>query len=203
MQLVVKADNFELPERLKTYAETKVSRLSKIFNNIQKIDVEFTDEAVGKKGNSKKVEITLNADGRMMRSEVLESSFYVGVDSALEKLERQLKEFKKKLIYSKRSLDKEKMHGALQKNTVGQRLDASSSTEPLIGSAADLPEEEPFRIVKRKTFSTKPMTCEEAILQMELSGHPFFIFVNAESSQVNLVYKRNAGGYGIIVPAEE
>ncbi len=217
MELRVKANGFDLSERLKLYAESKVSRLERFFNHILYADVEFTEEARGKKGNSKKVEVTLKAAGRTVRAEVMESSFYTGVDVAVDKLERQLKKYKTKLEAQRRSQRKRREtlevtyqsldtieKGASVSESVLQEARKSDGEEEFQASTAGvLPEEGTFRIVRRKTFSTKPMTWEEAALQLELSGHPFFLFVNAETSQVNALFKREAGGYGLLEPKDD
>ncbi len=196
MQITVQANNFELTDRLKKYAENKASRLTRYFNHILGMDLEFTEEAKGKKGNRRKFEITLRASGRVMRAEVLESSFYNAIDLAVDKLERQLKKYKSKLIGSRRA------QGDREELTASFASEHFATTEGTETSDSGNSESE-GRIVRTKTFSTKPMTCDEAVLQMELSGHPFFLFVNAETSQVNAVFKRSSGGYGMLVPADE
>ncbi len=183
MEITIKGVNLEVSDRLRVYAERKIGKLQKFFNAVERAEVEFSDEARGKGGKSKRVEITLRAKGNLIRAEVAESSFYSAVDLAVDKIERQLRKYKTKLISSRR-----------------QRTPSSQAGEVENPSAEDTGDS----LIKRtKTYTLKPMSPEEAIMQMELADHPFFIFMNAETMEINAVYKRNAGGYGLLVPSKE
>ncbi len=177
MQLTTKGKNFEVSDRLKAYGERKVSKLDKYFNHIISADIEFTDEAGGKKQNARKVEVTLNAAGNMLRAEETGSSFYAAVDSVAEKLERQLRKFKTRIIDSRRSEGNEPAFSA-----------------PVSEETTESP------IVRVKKFTVKPMSPEEAVLQMDLSGHDFYIFRNSNNDSINVVYRRRSSGYGLLVP---
>ena len=178
MQLTTKGKNFEVSDRLREYGELKVNKLEKYFNHITSADIEFVDEAGGKKQTARKFEVTLNAAGNLLRAEETGTSFYAGIDSVVEKLERQLRKFKTRMIDSRRGNDDEGILSA----------DVESGT--------DNP------IVRVKKFTVKPMSPEEAVLQMELSGHDFFIFRNSNNDSINVVYRRHAEGYGLLVPDE-
>jgi len=200
----VHANNFDVTPRLRKYAEDKVSKLSRYFNGILKADVEFTEEAKGRRAYRRKVEITLSTGKHIMRAEVIQDDYFSAVDSAVNKLERQLKKYKKKLIEPKRSLDKEEIQNALMAETLPAGVGLVSTALQEQASETFAPtKEDALKIVRTKTFTTKPMSSEEAILQLELSGHPFFIFMNAETNQINLLYKRRLGGYGLLVPSDE
>ncbi len=179
MQLTTKGKNFEVSDRLREYGERKVTRLEKYFNHIISADIEFVDEAGGKKQNARKVEVTLNAAGNLLRAEEIGTSFYAGVDSVVEKLERQLRKFKTRMIDSRRG-----------------NGDERTASAAITGSDLDNP------IVRVKKFTVKPMSPEEAVLQMELSGHDFFIFRNSNNDSINVVYRRRSSGYGLLIPDE-
>lgn len=179
MQLTTKGKNFEVSGRLREYGERKVTRLERYFNHIISADIEFVDEAGGKKQNARKVEVTLNAAGNLLRAEEMGSSFYAGVDSVVEKLERQLRKFKTRMIDSRRT-----------------NGDEGSADETFA------PDDSDSAIVRVKKFTVKPMSPEEAVLQMELSGHDFFIFRNSNNDSINVVYRRRSSGYGLLVPDE-
>jgi len=179
MQVTIKGKNFDVSDRLKEYADRKVSKLSKYFNHILSATIEFADEAGGKKQDARKAEITLNAAGQILRAEVVGSSFYTSLDSAADKLERQLHKFKTRLIDSRRGNGEDELEAAV-----------SSKAAP------------PDDLVRVKRFSLKPMTPEEAVLQMELSNHDFYLFRLQDSTQVAAVYRRKSGGFGMLVPEE-
>jgi len=180
VQLTIKGKNFDVSDRLRDYAERKLGRLDRYFNHIISIDVEFADEAGGKRGNARKVEVILNAAGRMLRAEEVGSSFYASLDAVVAKLERQLRKFKTRIIDSRRG-DGE----------------ADSETGFTTSSA------ERGGIVRIKRFSVKPMSPDEAVMQLDLLGHDFFVFRNADTDSICVAYKRHAGGYGLLVPEAE
>ncbi|OPX21961.1 MAG: ribosomal subunit interface protein [Planctomycetales bacterium 4484_113] len=182
MQPRIKGKNFKITDRLKDYAARKTARLSRLFDRIMSADVEFVDEGGGKGGAVRKAEITLNANGQVLRAEVVSGSFYASFDEAIDKVERQLRKYKSKLIQGRRGAENEIVPSAMA------TAEASANDHP---------------IARRKTFTIRPMTAEEAVLQMELSGHDFFLFRDAESAQICAVYKRRARGYGLLIPEEE
>lgn len=179
MKVTIKGKNFDVSERLRDYGERKLSKLEKHFNHIISADVEFADEAGGKKQNARKVEVTINASGQVIRAEEQGSSFYAGIDSVVEKLERQLKKFKMRRIDNRRG------NGA------------EGFAEMLVPQL-----DETHRIIRVKKFGLKPMSPEEAVLQLDLSGHDFYVFRNSRTDGVAVVYRRKSGGYGLLVPDE-
>ncbi len=179
MLLTITGKNFDVSERLRDYGERKIGRLERYFNHIISADLEFVDEAGGKKSNGRKVEVTLNAAGHLMRAEEVGNSFYASLDSVVEKLERQLRKFKTRIIDSRRGEGNEEMEFRLEP----QANDSSS-------------------IARVKKFTVKPMSPEEAVLQLELSGHDFFVFRNSNTDSICVVYKRRSSGYGLLVPDE-
>jgi len=122
--------------------------------------------------DSHRIEVTIPINGMILRGEESTGDMYASVDQVVEKLEKQVERFKGRL---------------------NRRLRAA-------GNAEEAAAEEPLRVVRTKRFAIKPMEVEEAIMQMNLLGHNFFVFANAETEQVNVVYKRKDGNYGLIEP---
>jgi len=185
MRIVVKSRNTEVNPDLKEQAQKKLEKLSRYFENIIDAVVEFSREKNQKTGNGKKVEITLHPSSSIIRAEERTSDFKAGLDEAVTKLERQLKKYKEKIQ-------------RISKRKVAKRL-LNEKVETVIEEIGDIEDKEEMpKILRTKKVSLKPMTVFEAADQMELLGHTFFVFVNAETENVNVVYKRKQEGYGLI-----
>ena len=160
---------------LRAYAEKKIGKLDKLFKGEAEAYVTFSLE----RGRFL-AEITIRDNGMFYRASELTNDMYASVDSGVAAIERQIRR-------NKTRLEKRLREGALERAAV-----------PAYAPVEDETEEE-FRIVRSKHFSIKPMSAEEAILQMNLLGHEFFVFKNMdEDDAVSVVYKRNQGGYGLI-----
>ncbi len=180
MKLIIKKNNTNLSPSLKNYIEDKIKRLAKFYDNINTAEIELISQQTKSDEMSQKVEVTLHANGHIFRCEESTISMYASIDIVSEKLERQLRKFKEKINKRKRV------------KSVVQPEDRSLSDKP------------PFaEIVKVKQFAIKPMSPEEASLQMEMIGHDFYVFFNANSNVVNVIYKRKDGNYGLIEPLLE
>lgn len=176
MNIKVNGKNIQVTEGLRDAVERKLSKLDKYFDpNVEVI----TTLSVQK--NSQIVEVTIPFNGVILRAEDSNSDMYAAIDIVLEKLERQIRKQKTKLQRRK--------HGdALKFQFIPEYV--PKDNEDSIES----------KIVKTKRFAIKPMSREEAVLQMELLGHNFFVFTNAETEEVNVLYKRKDGQYGLIEP---
>lgn len=175
MKITVIGKNIVITDGLKTAVETKLSKLEKYFNP----DVEV-NATLSVQKNKKIIEVTIPFNGIILRGEEINEDMYAAVDIVLEKLERQIRKQKTKL--------QRKKHGdALKFQFIPEYI-------PRDGENID------SKIVKNKKFPMKPMNNEEALLQMELLGHSFFVYTNAETDEVNVLYKRNDGQYGLIEP---
>ena len=162
-------------EELRAYAERKVGKLDRLFKNEAEAFVTFSIE----RGRFL-AEITINSNGTFYRASELTNDMYASIDSGVAAIERQIRK-------NKTRLEKRLRAGALER-------DAAPAYIP-----ADEAEDEEFKIVRSKRFSIKPMSPEEAILQMNLLGHEFFVFRNMDSDDaISVVYKRKNGGYGLI-----
>ncbi|HZD60257.1 MAG TPA: ribosome-associated translation inhibitor RaiA [Anaerolineae bacterium] len=182
MEIIVKGRHINVTDALRSYAEEKIGRITRYFDQIQKIEIEFNDEKNRSIVNSKTVEVTVFPKGPILRAKESSSDMYASIDMVVDKLERQIKRFKSKSYKS-------------AKHAPGLGEIAANFVE-----AAEEELEEGSRIVKVKQVAVKPMDPEEAAMQMELLGHDFFVFTNADTEEVNVVYKRKDNNYGLIEP---
>lgn len=176
MRFNIVGRNIEVTEGLRAAIEEKLGKLEKYFRPDTQINVTLSVE----KGNQK-IEVTIPMKGSIIRSEQESTDMYVSIDLVEEIIERQLRKYKTKLTASYK--------GAVS---------ISDFAESYIEEDFEEPEE--IRIERTKRFAVKPMDPEEACMQMELLGHTFFVFRNADSEEINVVYKRKNGTYGLIEP---
>lgn len=181
MKIIVKGKNLDMTPALREYAEEKVGKVEKYFDRIIKTEIEMSVERNPKISNNQVVEVTVFTNGPVIRAKESATDMYQAIDLVSSKLERQARRAKKKMI--------DRSHHA--KNPF--------KDPALIAIEEEEVETEPV-IVKTKRFPLKPMTPEEACLQMDLIGHDFFVFVNADTEETNVVYRRKDGNYGLIEP---
>ncbi len=180
MEINVRGKNIEATPSLVDYAHKKLGKLDKHFN--EKTDVQVVMSVIREEHI---VEVTVNLNGMILRGEESTGDMYASIDQVVDKLERQVKKYKTRMDKAKRQTGLRNMseqHAALE------------------AEAREEEEEESPRVVRTKRFPLKPMSVEEAILQMDLLGHNFFVFTNAETDVVNVVYKRKDANYGLIEP---
>jgi putative sigma-54 modulation protein len=185
MNFIIRGDNLEVTPALREYVEKKLSRLEKYFEHLEACDAHVS---LSVEGEEHKVEVTLFFPGLIVRAEEASEDMYASIDLVLEKLERQIRKYKTRVNR------KARQNGSLRTQLMENSLDQSNL------QTLTQEEEEEFKIVKVKRFSMKPMYPEEAILQMELLGHNFFVFSNAETNEMNVIYRRKNGTYGLIEP---
>lgn len=179
MEFIVKARNMDLNDGLKSRSEKKIKdRVLKFLDKVLKIEVEFTYESNPKISLNNRVEVTVFASGNVIRAVVEAADAFEAIDRVAEKIERQVKKYHNKLIQKSR------------KSTSNNFADLDRETE-----------EVRKQIVKTKTFTLKPLSPEEAVMQMEMVGHDFFVFINADTEKTAVVYKRKDGNYGLIEPS--
>lgn len=174
MRIKITGRNIELTEGLKAAVEDKLNKLEKYFTPDTDVYVTLSVEK-----ERQKVEVTIPMKGNYIRSEQVSNDMYVSIDLVEEVIERQLKKYRTKLV------TKQQNASAVFKK---EFLDAVSD------------EDEEIKIIRSKKISMKPMYPEDACVQMELLGHDFFVFINAETEDVNVVYKRKGNTYGLIEP---
>jgi len=182
MQLTVHGKNMEVTDALRKYAEKKIGKVKRYFDDIIEVQVVLSLQDNKSTGNKQVAEATIFAEGAVIRGEEATSDMYASIDSVAEKVERQIKKHKERL--------KERWKRG--------RKSLGNPTVEMIEEVEE--EEEEPRIVKTKRFPVKPMPAEEAVLQMEMLGHDFYVFRNAETEEINIVYKRRDWNYGLIEP---
>lgn len=173
MKFVIVGKNIEVTPGLKSAVEDKIGKLERYFTPETEIHVTLSVEK-----ERQKIEVTIPVKGSIIRSEQVSNDMYVSIDLVEEIIERQLKKYKNKLVDQKQSAN------FFKKEFIEK----------------EYMEEEDIQIIRNKKFDIKPMYPEDACIQMELLGHNFFVFCNAETDQVNVVYKRKGNTYGLIEP---
>ena len=174
MTINYKGKNIEVTPALKEHAEKKIGRLGRIMD-IDKVTVTLIAE-----GNREKAEVSMMIKGYLLRGEDSGQDVFAAIDTVVDKLEKQLVKYKEKL-QRKTKTDKGKI--------------AEAAVEEVAYAEPD------DEVVRTKRFQVKPMTVDEAIMQMNMIGHSFFVFSNSENEEeINVVYVRNDGKYGLIVP---
>ena len=177
MRITVRGKNMDVTDALRRYAEKKVEKLEKYFGNLTEAIITQSTQR-----NSHIVEVTLEGDGILLRGEERSDDMYSAIDQVVEKLEKQVKRFKGKLIGRSHPAESPKAHAA----------ELAAEETPAEDMAPS--------IVRVKSFAMKPMTPEEASMQMELVNHDFYVFRNGNTEQINVIYKRADGDYGLIEP---
>lgn len=180
MNLVVSGKHVEVPEAVQEYTQRKLGKLSRYLQNIVEAKVEFSRANSRSQGEHHIVQVTLATKNTILRGEERSPNVYTAIDAVAAVMERQIERYKGK-HYVKRKVD-------------GENPGSPGSEE----ASADILET--GKVVKVKRFPIKPMTLEEAMEQMELLGHTFFVFIPAGQSQLQVLYKRRDGDYGVIEP---
>lgn len=175
MKFIISGKNIEVTQGLKTAVQDKIGKLEKYFTPETEVHIMLSVEK-----DRQKIEVTIPVKGSIIRSEQVSSDMYVSIDLVEEIIERQLKKYKNKII------DKQKGSAFFSQDFMDK----------------DYVDEEEIKIVRTKKIEIKPMYPEDACIQMELLGHSFYVFVNAENDQVSVVYKRKGNTYGLIEPED-
>lgn len=176
MRLQVKGKNVEVTDSIREYAEEKLSKLGRQLADPTRVELELAVERNPSISANHVAEATIWTKGPVLRAREASADHKASIDQLVDKLERQVKRYREKR----------------------RRYRGSPAEVPIPDNAVPV-EAEP-RIVKSKRFPVKPMSPEEAVLQLELVGHDFFVFQNAETMEVNVVYRRRDGSYGLIEP---
>ncbi len=173
MNFIISGKNLEVTDGLRKAVNDKIGKLKKYFTDDTDIHVTLSTEK-----ERQKIEVTIPMKGNIVRAEQVSSDMYVSIDLVEEIIERQLRKYKTKLI--------EKKQAAVNLNK--EFIDDEDS------------DDEEIKIIRTKSFALKPMDPEEACVQMELLGHNFFMFRDAQTDEINVVYKRKGNTYGLIEP---
>ena len=186
MDVMVKGRNMPVTEALERYATEKVERTAKFFDeehSVARAEVELIHERNRSNPEPEVADATLFINGTVLKAREASADMYASIDRMSDKLERQVRR------YRGRQLDR--WHGQRQRHEMTEAGPVFVEDE----------EEIEARIVRTKQFQMKPMNPEEAALQMDLLGHAFFVFTNADTGEINVVYRRRDGNYGLIEPA--
>lgn len=173
MRYVITGRNIDVTEGLKSAIYDKIGKLERYFTEDTEVHVTLSVEK-----ERQKIEITIPVKGNIIRSEQTSNDMYVSIDLVEEIIERQLKKYKNKIV------DKKQAGGNFTQEFIEK----------------DYEDDEEIKIIRTKRFGMKPMYPEDACIQMDLLGHDFFVFQNAETEEVNVVYKRKGNTYGLIEP---
>ena len=173
MRFTITGRIFNVTPFIRSAVEEKICKLDRYFNPDTEVIVTLSVQK-----DKQKIEVTIPVKGNIIRAEESSTDMYASIDLVEEVIERQLKKYKNKLIDKKQA--------------------AQAFSDFFIQEESDT--EEDIRIVKTKRFGIKPMDPEEACVQMELLGHNFYVFLNSETEEVNVVYKRKGHSYGLIEP---
>ena len=173
MKFIIIGRNIDITEGLKSAVQEKLGKLERYFTPETEIHVTLSVEK-----DRQKIEVTIPVKGNIIRSEQVSSDMYVSIDLVEEVIERQLRKYKTKIV------NQQQAGGNFQKEFVED----------------EFLEDEEVNIIRTKKFGIKPMYPEDACVQMELLGHNFYVFRNAETDEVNVVYNRKGNTYGLIEP---
>ena len=181
MDIAIRARNVEVSDALRSAVEEKLARLQRFLDGMERAEVRFVEERNPRIADKEVCEVTMHGHGHIVRARASAPDGFTAVDRVVDKLEHRLEKLKGKL---------------LGRSHPRRHAPAMAPAAP----AAPAPEDESEgpRIVRTKQFAIKPMTPEEAALQMELLGHDFFLFSNADTSAAAVVYRRNDGDIGLI-----
>ncbi len=171
MNIIINCRHMDLTQNLRNYAEEKIGKFSKYLANITEATVTLSVEKY-----RHKAEVHLKINGSLIKAESITGEMYSSIDEVVEKLARQVRKHKEKIVSHRKNKNK-------------------SST---VAESA----ESPPAIIKNKSFDIKPMSVEEAAMQMDLLDKNFFIFINASSGNINVLYKRSDGNFGLIEPVK-
>ena len=173
MKFIISGKNIDVTDGLRSAVNEKIGKLERYFTDSTEIHVTLSTEK-----ERQKIEVTIPMKGNIIRAEQESNDMYVSIDLVEEIIERQLRRYKTKLI------EKQQTAVSLNKAFIEEENE----------------DDEEIRIIRTKRFAVKPMDSEEACVQMELLGHDFYVFCNAESDEVNVVYRRKNGTFGLIEP---
>jgi putative sigma-54 modulation protein len=190
MKLLIQGNNIAVTESIHDYVEQKIEKAVKHFQNItSKVDVHLSVARNSRIERKHKAEVTVFANGTVIRAQEGSENLYASIDMVADKIARQLRKYKEKHL-AKNAHGYEKQDDIIEDDTVVQTKELNSDRTP----------ELPAKVVRSKYFAMPPMTTEEALDHLQLVDHDFYMFNNSETGEINVIYSRNHGGYGVIQP---
>lgn len=182
MKYNIRGENIEVTDPIREYVEKKIGKLNRYFDTTPTSDVHVNLSVYNEE---QQIEVTIPMTDLLLRAEEQHTDLYAAIDLVVDKLERQIRKYKTKV------------NRKFRQKGAPKHIFAEMEKEAL---AEEAESEDEIEIVRTKRFNLKPMDSEEAVLQMDMLGHAFFVFTNAETDDTNVVYKRKDGKYGLIEP---
>lgn len=190
MKLVIQGKNIEITDAINEYVHQKIERAVSHFQNITtEVDVHLSVARNPRISSKQVAEVTLYANGTVIRSEESSEDLYASIDLVADKIARQLRKYKEKRLDQKTQVTVK----------VGEVVSEVPVKEDLIG---DRTPELPADVLRMKYFAMPPMALESALEQLQLVDHDFYVFCNIKTNEINVIYERNHGGYGVIQPRQ-
>jgi len=190
MQIILKGKNMEITDWLRQYVEKKVDRLDRYLPDIQEARVELSVQKTRSSQDRQVAQLTVRSNGLILRAEERTDDMFAAIDAVVDKMHRQIARYKGK------RMDRWQGQGSKRPENEPPPLEADLEADIM----EELVEEETRRIVRVKRFAVSPMSEEEAIEQMELLGHDFFVFYNPNLGRMSVLYRRRDGNYGLLEP---
>ena len=191
MKLLIQGNNIAVTESIHDYVEQKLEKAVKHFQNItSKVDVHLSVARNSRIERKHKAEVTVFANGTVIRAQEGSESLYASIDMVADKIARQLRKYKEKHLAKNAHIRPEEI---VESEELVEVNELNSDRRP----------ELPATVVRSKYFAMPPMTTEEALAQLQLIDHDFYMFHNSESNEINVIYSRNHGGYGVIQPRSD
>jgi putative sigma-54 modulation protein len=189
MKLVIHGKNIELTDAIREYVHQKIEKAVNHFQSLTtEVDVHLSVARNPRISSKQSAEVTIYANGSVIRAEESSESLYASIDLVADKIARQLRKYKEKRQSTKANVE------------LGVETE-SEDTMPLVSDLiGDRTPQLPAEVVRTKYFAMPPMTTTEALEQLQLVDHDFYMFCNAETGEINVIYERNHGGYGVIQP---
>lgn len=190
MKLVIQGKNIEITDAINEYVHQKIERAVSHFQNITtEVDVHLSVARNPRISSKQVAEVTLYANGTVIRSEESSEDLYASIDLVADKIARQLRKYKEKRLDQKTQVSVK----------VGEVVSEAPVSADLIG---DRTPELPADVLRMKYFAMPPMSIESALEQLQLVDHDFYVFCNIKTNEINVIYERNHGGYGVIQPRQ-
>ena len=185
MDVVIRGKNVKVSESLRTAATEHLTKLDRYANGFARAEVDFSEERNPRIADNQRCEVLVHVKGHLLKAHASATEPFAALSAVCDKVEHQVKRLKDKRVA--------KVHP--------RRIRTERVEIPFLEEEEDQEEPQPARIVKTKEFTIKPMSAEEALLQMDLLGHDFFLFTSSETGRAAVIYRRNDGNFGLIETA--
>jgi putative sigma-54 modulation protein len=185
MDVVIRGKNVKVSESLRTAATEHLTKLDRYANGFARAEVDFSEERNPRIADNQRCEVLVHVKGHLLKAHASATEPFAALSAVCDKVEHQVKRLKDKRVA--------RVHP--------RRIRTQRVEVPLLGDEEDQEEAQPARIVKTKEFMIKPMSAEEALLQMDLLGHDFFLFTSSDTGRAAVIYRRNDGNFGLIETA--